>query len=166
MLATLHEFEKFLHSDSSIPILVQLALVHYQFEAIHPCEDGNGRMGRLLITLLLCERGYLAHPLLYLSNYLATYRQEYMDLLLGISFNGEWSQWIQFFLTAVATVAIDALKRVERLLNLQEEYHARVQNQQTAGAMFRVIDNLFEFPFTSAPLIASTLDVSNQTAQG
>ncbi len=166
MLVTLHEFEEFLHSDSGIPLLVQLALIHYQFEAIHPFEDGNGRMGRLLITLLLCERGYLAHPLLYLSNYLAIHRQEYMDLLLGISLNGEWGQWIQFFLTAVATVATDALERVERLLDLQEEYHARVQNQQTAGAMFRVIDTLFEFPFTSAPLIASTLDVSNQTAQG
>lgn len=166
MMAALNELEEFLHSDPGIPLLVQLALVHYQFEAIHPFEDGNGRMGRLLMTLLLCERGYLTHPLLYLSNYLAVYRQEYMDLLLRISLNGEWNQWIQFFLTAVARVATDALDRVERLLALRDSYLARVQTQQMAGALSRVIDNLFDFPLASAPAIQFMLDVSNQTAQG
>ena len=166
MLPALYELEAFIHSDPEVPLLVQLALIHYQFEAIHPFEDGNGRVGRLLITLLLCERGYLTHPLLYLSDYFAMFRQDYMDALLGISLNGEWKQWIQFFLTAVAVVADDALGRVENLLAAQSEYQDRIRGERIAGAAFRIIDQLFEFPFTTASAIQDMLGVSNQTAQG
>ena len=89
MMAVLNDLEEFLHSDPNVPDLVQLALIHYQFETIHPFEDGNGRVGRLLITLLLCERQYLTHPLLHLSSYFAANRQQYMDLLLSVSLRGE-----------------------------------------------------------------------------
>lgn len=166
MMAALNELETFLHSNPSIPDLVQLALIHYQFEAIHPFEDGNGRVGRLLITLLLCERKYLTHPLLYLSNYFADYRQEYMDLLLGISLRGEWEPWIQFFLRAVKVVATDTLKRIEKLQTLQTDYQLKVRDQRTAGALLRIIDELFDVPFITARRIEGIQHVSNQTAQG
>ena len=166
MMAALHELEAFMHSEPNVPLLVQLALIHYQFEAIHPFEDGNGRVGRLLITLLLCERGYLTHPLLYLSDYFAEFRQTYVDALLGISLNGEWEQWIQFFLTAVADVAIDALDRVEKLLSIQSKYQDRMKAERTSGAAFQIIDRLFEIPLITAPIIQNLLGVSNQTAQG
>ena len=146
-------------------MLVQLALIHYQFEAIHPFEDGNGRTGRALITLLLCEREYLSHPWLYLSDYLATYRREYMDLLLGISLHGEWAPWISFFLSAVAAVATDALGRVENLLQVRDHYRGRVQAQRTAGASFDLIDHLFELPYMTVPRVQSLLGVSHTAAQ-
>ena len=166
MMAALHELEAFMHSEPNVPLLVQLALIHYQFEAIHPFEDGNGRVGRLLITLLLCERGYLTHPLLYLSDYFAEFRQTYVDALLGISLNGEWEQWIQFFLTAVADVATDALDRVEKLLGIQSQYQDRMKAERTSGAAFQIIDQLFEIPLITAPIVQNLLGVSNQTAQG
>ena len=165
MTPALYALEEFLHSGSNMPLLVQLALIHYQFEAIHPFEDGNGRTGRVLITLLLCERGYLTHPWLYLSDYLATYRREYMDLLLGVSVRGEWETWIQFFLSAVAAVATDALARMEKLLQVREYYRERVQAQRTAGAAFDLIDRLFELPYMTVSRVAHLVGVSNTSAQ-
>lgn len=166
MMTALNQLEEFLHSKPNVPDLVQLALIHYQFEAIHPFGDGNGRIGRLLIALLLCERAYLTHPLLYLSNYFAEYRQEYMDLLLHISLRGEWEPWIQFFLRAVRVVATDTLSRIEKLLALQADYQGRVRSDTTAAALLNVIDCLFEVPFITAPRISSIQNVSNQTANG
>ncbi len=165
MMPALYELERFLHSNCTMPLLAQLALIHYQFEAIHPFEDGNGRTGRLLITLLLCERGYLAHPWLYLSDYFFRYRQEYLDLLLGVSLRGEWEQWLQFFLTAVADVASDAFTRVEKLLAVRSDYQERVQGHQTAGSAYRLIDALFEQPYITGRRAQGLLDSSHQTAR-
>ena len=165
MLAALYELERFLHSNCNIPLLAQLALIHYQFEAIHPFEDGNGRTGRLLITLLLCDRGYLRHPWLYLSDYFFAYRQEYLDLLLGVSLRGEWNQWLQFFLLAVATVAADALTRVEKLLAVRADYQERVSGQRTAGTAFQLIDALFELPYASGRRFQGLLGSSHQSAR-
>ena len=165
MMPALYALEEFLHSGSNMPLLVQLALMHYQFEAIHPFEDGNGRTGRVLITLLLCERGYLAHPWLYLSDYLATYRREYMDLLLDVSVRGEWEAWIRFFLLAIAAVAADAMVRVENLLHVRNYYRERVQAQRTAGASFDLIDQLFELPYMTVSRVQSLLGVSHTAAQ-
>ena len=165
MMPALYAMEEFLHSGSQIPLLVQLALIHYQVEAIHPFEEGNGRTGRALITLLLCERGYIAHPWLCLSDYLATYRREYMDLLLGVSVRGEWEEWIRFFLAAVAAVAADALVRVENLLQVRNYYRERVQAQRTAGASFDLIDRLFELPYMTVSRVQSLLSVSHTAAQ-
>ena len=165
MLPALYELEQFLHSDCNIPLLAQLALIHYQFEAIHPFEDGNGRTGRLLITLLLCDRGYLRHPWLYLSDYFFAYRQEYLDLLLGVSLRGEWDQWLRFFLTAVATVAADALVRVDKLLAVRAEYQETVSGYRTAGAAFQLIDALFELPYATGRRFQGLLGSSHQSAR-
>ena len=134
-------------------MLVQAALIHYQFEAIHPFEDGNGRTGRVLITLLLCERDYLQHPWLYVSDYFAKYRQEYLDLLLGVSLRGEWDSWLRFFLMTVAAVAVDALARIENLDNISSDYRGRVRSHRTAGTAFRLIAALFELPYITSPRV-------------
>ena len=165
MMPALHELEQFLHSDCNLPLLAQLALIHYQFEAIHPFEDGNGRTGRLLITLLLCDRGYLANPWLYLSDYFLVYRQAYLDLLLGVSLRGEWELWLQFFLMAVAAVAANSLARVEKLLAIRSDYQQRVSGNRTAGAAFQLIDALFEQPYTTGRRVQSILGSSHQSAR-
>lgn len=166
MLPALHTLEEFWHSPSDLPTLVQLALIHYQFEAIHPFEDGNGRTGRLLLTLLLCSRGYLTHPWLYLSDYLDAHRQTYVDLLLSVSLNGDWEQWIEFFLTAIAAVATDAYNRVEKLLEVRNEYQNRVRHQRAAGSAFQLIDALFELPYVTVSRASRVLELSHTAAQG
>ncbi len=166
MTAALYALEAFIASGASIPTLVQAALIHYQFEAIHPFEDGNGRTGRVLITLLLCEREYLQHPWLYLSDYFAKYRQEYVDLLLGVSLRGEWETWLQFFLMAVAAVATDALARIENLDKISSDYQDRVRSHRTAGTEFQLITSLFEQPYITSPRIQSLIGVSHTSAQG
>jgi Fic family protein len=102
MKRCLDDFEKFLHSSSDRPFLIDLALLHYQLATIHPFREGNGRVGRLLIPLLLCERNILTKPLLYLSAYFEKHRTEYADLLLGVSKKADWNAWVEFFLTRVA----------------------------------------------------------------
>ena len=166
MMPALYALEKFLHSNSPLPLLVQLALIHYQFEAIHPFEDGNGRTGRLLLTLLLCDRGYLSHPWLSLSDYLEAGRRQYMDLLLGVSLRGEWEQWLQFFLAAVIAVANDAFRRIETLLRLRSQYRQRVGSERTVPALRQVIDCLFETPVITSTLLRERMPVSNPTAVG
>ena len=166
MMPALYELERFLHAKSNLPLLVQLALIHYQFEAIHPFEDGNGRTGRLLLTLLLCSRKYLIHPWLYLSDYLDANRQVYVDLLLAVSLNGDWEQWIRFFLQAVAAVAIDAFDRVEKLLHIRAEHQNRVRHHRAAGSAFQLIDALFELPYVTARRVGIVLGVSHTAAQG
>lgn len=98
MHQALAALEKYLHAGSELPALVRIALIHYQFEAIHPFWDGNGRIGRLLISVLLCEEALLPSPLLYLSAFFELHRREYYDLLLRVSQKGEWLPWIEFFL--------------------------------------------------------------------
>ena len=165
MLPALHSLEEFFHSNPTMPLLIQLALIHYQFEAIHPFEDGNGRTGRILITLLLCERGYLTHPWLYVSDFLAAHRQHYVDLLLGVSLRGEWDLWLRFFLMAVSAVAGDALERVEKLLHIRSLYRERVQSQRSAISAFELIDSLFELPYFNVRRVQNLLDISHTASQ-
>lgn len=165
MMPALHALEEFLHSDPTMPLLAQLALIHYQFEAIHPFEDGNGRTGRILIALLLCERGYLTHPWLNVSDFLVAYREHYVDLLLGVSLRGEWDLWLKFFLMAISAAATDALERVENLLQVRNLYRERVQSQRTAVSAFELIDQLFELPYMNVPRVQALLDVSHTAAQ-
>lgn len=166
MIPALYDLEKFFHSESAIPLLIQLALIHYQFEAIHPFEDGNGRTGRLLITLLLCERRYLTYPWLYLSDYFAAYRQEYVDLLLGVSLRGEWTAWIHFFLMAIIAVARDGLNRIDNLRQIRSNYRNQVSSERRAANLYQVIDYLFEMPAMTAPILRDRLEVSLPTARG
>ncbi len=156
----LDDFLTFLREERSLPIVVQLAVMHYHFEAIHPFNDGNGRVGRLLITLMLCERGALSQPLLYLSAFFEENRQEYYDHLLAVSQHGRWEEWIEFFARGVAEQAIDAALRTRRLLDLASEYkHLAIQAGQSAKVLL-LIDELFSSPYITvnrAKEVTSTL---------
>ncbi len=164
MKQALDAFEKFLHADSPLPPLVRLGLIHYQFEAIHPFLDGNGRVGRLLITLLLCAWGLLPQPLLYLSVYFEAHRQEYYDHLLGVSQQGAWEAWLRFFLRGVAEQSLDAVIRAAQLQILCAQYHQRFQTMRAAARLLQVVDLLFIRPILGIPQVAEALGVSHQSA--
>jgi Fic family protein len=160
----LEAFEQFLHRPSDLPPLVRLALVHYQFEAIHPFLDGNGRIGRLLITLLLCMEGILPGPLLYLSAYFERHRAEYYRHLLRVSQCGAWSEWIAFFLRGVAEQAMDAVDRADRLLRLRERYHAYFHAARSSALLLKLIDELFSAPSITMRRARSLLGISDGAA--
>jgi Fic family protein len=164
MKQVLDAFERYLHADSPLPSLIRLGLIHYQFEAIHPFLDGNGRVGRLLITLLLCAWGLLPQPLLYLSAYFEAHRQEYYDHLLGVSQYGAWEEWLRFFLRGVAEQSNDAVTRAGRMQMLREQYHGRFQTMRAAARLLQVVDLLFVRPILGIPQVAETLGVSYQSA--
>jgi Fic family protein len=165
MKAALDQFEKYLHTESKIPPLVRLALIHYHFEAIHPFLDGNGRIGRLLVTLLLCTEGLLPQPLLYLSAYFEKNRDLYYQLLLRVSQRGEWRSWIHFFLVAVEVQARDAIKRSDTLLGLWSSYRNRLQEARASALLLSLVDELFSFPAISTRIASKLLDVTPRSAQ-
>lgn len=165
MHRSLDEFEKYLHARLNLPLLVDLALIHYQFEAIHPFLDGNGRVGRLMIPLLLCERGALTQPILYVSAFFERQRAEYYDLMLGVSQRGAFIDWIRFFLEAVKSESIDTGRRIEKLMRLRQKYVDSVQTARTSALLTRLVDSLFSRPaFTvrHAQRITKTSFVSTQ----
>jgi Fic family protein len=131
MHAALDNAEKFLHSNS-FPLLLQCGLAHAQFETIHPFLDGNGRVGRLLVTFLLCQRQALGRPLLYLSHYLKEHRAEYYDRLTAIRTDGEWEGWLKFFVRGVYEVSREATETARNILRLKEK-HRRVLSAKLAG---------------------------------
>lgn len=163
MLTCLAEWEKFLH-DRTLPPLVQIALIHYQFEAIHPFLDGNGRVGRLLITLFLLERSVLPSPLLYLSAFFEATRTDYYGYLRAVSGTGDWRQWLEYFLNGVARQAEDALSRAERINGLLSDWHEEIIGIPSKTPT-RVIDLLAENPYWTIKRIAERLDVAFTTAQ-
>lgn len=165
MLAALDAFEKYLHADSDYPPLVRMALIHYHFEALHPFLDGNGRIGRLLMSLLLCTDGLLPQPMLYLSAFFEKHRSEYYRLLLGVSQNGDWMPWIRFFLTAVEVQAKDAIKRSDTILSLWNSYRNRLQEARASALLLSLVDELFSFPAISAKLASDALQVTPRSAQ-
>ena len=154
----------FLEAPSEIPPLIRIALAHYQFETIHPFEDGNGRVGRLLITYLLCRWNLLNKPLLYISGFFERHRERYIDGLLNVSQTAAWTEWIAFFLDGVAAQARDGLARCQRLLDLRERYRAMFQTGKHTG-MLVLIDSLFEWPVTSTRQIDERLNLPRQSAQ-
>ena len=164
MKEALGAFERFLHVASDLPPLARLGLVHYQFEAIHPFLDGNGRIGRLLITLLLCAENLLSEPLLYLSAYLESHRQTYYDRLLAVSQQGAWEAWLIFFLRGVAAQAQDAVVRAQRLQDLRERYREQFQSERAAGRLLQTVDLLFAQPVMTMPQISAALGVNYATA--
>jgi len=163
LMACLGAWETFLHDDSHPP-LVHAALAHSQFEAIHPFLDGNGRVGRLLITLLLVERNVLATPLLYLSAFFEATRQEYYARLLGVTERGEWEEWISYFLTGVAGQAEDALGRIQRIDALLRQWREAVATSPSRQPE-RAIDLFAENPFWTVGKLAERLGVAFTTAQ-
>lgn len=165
MHEALDAFEKYLHADDVYPPLVRLALVHYQFEAIHPFVDGNGRIGRLLISLLLVEWKLLPLPLLYLSAYFHRYRQDYYDLLMAVSERGDWRDWVLFFLHGVTDQARDAIVCAKRLQDLQTAWHERLMQARTSALLVRLVDSLFASPVITIPEAQRLLGVTYRSAQ-
>jgi Fic family protein len=165
MMEALSDLEAFLHADVDLPALVKVGLVHAQFETIHPFIDGNGRVGRLLITFLLCRRKILRQPLLYLSLYLTRHKLEYYERLMAIRDDGDWEGWLKFFLRGVAEVANQATDTARRILQLREE-HRQFVSQHIRGSANgpRLLDLLYERPIVSVSLVARELAVSNPTA--
>jgi Fic family protein len=156
-------WEKFLH-ESDLPPLITIALAHYQFEAIHPFLDGNGRVGRLLITLFLIKRAILPTPLLYLSAFFEASRREYYEGLRGVSERGAWNDWLEYFLLGVARMSEDALNRAIRINEVLAQWQKKVAGDST-NTPLRVIELLGANPFITTKLTADKLGVAFTTAQ-
>jgi len=147
----LGDLERFLHEDDGLPVLVRIALAHAQFETIHPFLDGNGRVGRLLTTFLLTERGVLHKPVLYLSHYFRRYRQAYYDHLQAVRDDGAWEAWLRFFLRGIIEVADEATATARRILLLREAHRNAITEGLGRGAAngHRTLDALFDRPIVS-----------------
>jgi len=165
MLDTLDAMEKFIHASSQIPPLVRAGLLHYQFEAIHPFLDGNGRMGRLLIILLLHEWHVLSQPLLNLSVYFEAQRQEYYARLLEVSKKGAWEEWLLFFLTGVSTQAVNDAARLESLLSLRGDYQERIRVGRRQERLEQVLDLIFQRPILNVRQAEAALGIPYMTAE-
>jgi Fic family protein len=166
MIEALGAWEKFIHDSAvKIPPLVKAALLHYQFEAIHPFEDGNGRIGRLFIALYLYESKILSQPLLYLSAFFEKNRADYYDLLRAVSTHGNWEGWLMFFLAGVAEQADDAVRRAERLLALRKRYADIVSAPRASSLLLSLVDILFQNPSVNISLVSCLLQITPASAQ-
>lgn len=164
MELALDDLERFLHTWHDLPILIHCGVAHAQFETIHPFLDGNGRVGRLLITFLLCNRGVLSRPLLYLSHYLKRHRAEYYERLTNIREHGDWEGWIEFFLRGVAETARDATSTAMAIVRLRDDHRERAQAHRLGVNGLRMLDMLFQTPVVTASFVGDTLGVSFGTA--
>lgn len=164
MRIALDDFERFLHDDQQAPDLIYVGLAHAQFESIHPFFDGNGRVGRLLITFLLIHRGALHRPLLYLSVYLNENRAEYYDRLTAIRRRGDWEGWLKFFLRGVAETAGEATETAQRIFELREEHRARVLEEQLGPNALKLLSLLFASPIVNVNFVSSHIGVTFATA--
>ncbi|HET7576579.1 MAG TPA: Fic family protein [Sphingomicrobium sp.] len=162
----LGQLENFLHDESPIPPLIRIGLAHAQFETIHPFLDGNGRVGRLLITLFLVEKTLLRRPVLYLSYYFKRHRAEYYDRLQGIRDRGDWEAWLYFFLEGVAQVANLAAETAQKVLRLREDHRQVIIDtfERASATPLRVLDKLYRLPVTSANVVMSDIGTSYPTA--
>lgn len=150
----------FINREEHASPLIDAALAHYQFEAIHPFADGNGRVGRMLITLMLIVSGTLPQPLLYMSPYLERHKDRYIDLMYAVSRDGAWKAWIAFFLDAVAASAEETIAVVQQLQDLQRDYRERFQTARRSALMLRIIDLAFERPVRPVSDFTEALGVS------
>ncbi len=163
--------ETFLHQRDDVPLLVKIGLAHAQFETIHPFLDGNGRVGRLLITFLLCERGVLSKPVLYLSHYFKRQRPEYYARLQAVRDAGDFEGWLSFFLRGVVDVSVEAAETARRILELRETHRRLITDQlgRAAGNGHRVLERLYEQPVLSVTdvqtLLGTTFAGANQIVQ-
>ena len=159
----LSDLEHYIHQDSELPPLLRIGMIHYQFEAIHPFLDGNGRIGRLLITFLLVGWELLSQPLLYLSNFIEYNRQEYYDRLLLVSQKGEWEAWLLFFLEGVRSQAEDANQRITRLQALRLKYREQFATDRSREKLERMVDYLISSPITSISQAQESLEMGSYT---
>lgn len=163
LAACLDAWEKYLH-ERDLPPLIQAALIHYQFEAIHPFIDGNGRVGRLLITLFLIERKVLPSPLLYLSAFFEASRGDYYDLLTAVTERDAWKGWILYFLRGITNQSQDALSRVERINRLRDEWNRSLTTRLSSNIM-KLLDRITANPFITVKGAEQELGVAFTTAQ-
>jgi Fic family protein len=165
LMDCLGSLETFIHDlPARTPTLIKAALTHVQFETIHPFLDGNGRLGRLLITFLLCSEGALSEPLLYLSLYFKTHRQQYYDQLQQVRLKGDWEQWLQFFLEGVVTTAEQASSTAKRILDLFERDRRRIENiGRGAGSALQVHQLIRKKPIFSINHLSNQLELSRPT---
>lgn len=159
----LAELEDFFYEKDDIPSLIKIALIHAQFETIHPFLDGNGRVGRLLITFWLCSEKILSQPLLYLSFYFKANRMEYYDRLMAVRKNGDWENWIKFFLKGVAVVSDEATNSAKEIIALKEHY-SDVLSHYSNSNYTKLLNELFCNSFVTKNVVAELLDVSYPTA--
>jgi Fic family protein len=165
VIDAMSDFEKFVHSDSKMPPLVKCALIHYQFETIHPFLDGNGRIGRLLITFYLCWQDILNRPLLYLSYYLKRNRQEYYDLLSKVRDKDAYEEWVDFFLKGILEVSDQAASSAKQIISLQKADTQKIVNSGiSSSSAIILLDWLFTAPIVNVSEVAHKLDVTKQTA--
>ena len=165
MHAALHDLERYIgECRDDLPFLIQLALVHYQFEVIHPFMDGNGRVGRLLIALQLRERAYLPQPLLYLSAYFEYHRDAYRDHLLAVSRSGTWTEWIDFFLQGVAEQSTDTVQRSYQLLDLLQRYQSWALSTTRSANLARLVELVLVRPVISISNVEEWLGVTQPGA--
>ena len=166
VMNALDSFEKFIHAPSNvqIPPLVQAAMIHYQFETIHPFPDGNGRVGRLLIPLVLHDKGVLPQPLLYLSPFFERHYNKYIDTLYNVSRDGAWLEWFEFFLDAVRAQCQDTVARIQKLQNLQSKYREKVKKARASALQLQLVDMVFERPVITISRAQKTLGVTYRSA--
>jgi len=165
MQLCLDDLERYLNEPNiDVPLLVQLALTHYQFEAIHPFRDGNGRVGRLLLPLLLINRGRLPEPVLYLSSYFERNNEEYASLLLRVSQRGDYEAWIRFFLQGVVECSQEAVEQVQAIRKLHESYLERFRTARSTALLQKLIDELFRDPSTTIAKTAKLLGITQAAA--
>ncbi|NLO74813.1 MAG: Fic family protein [candidate division WS1 bacterium] len=165
VVSAMSDLERFIHDQTPMPILLKIGLIHAQFETIHPFVDGNGRLGRLLITFLLCERGALQRPLLYLSHYLKRNRQEYYDRLMAIRLRGQWEEWLRFFLQGVLEVSREATDTARRVSALRERHRNLIQDSEAPLAKSLVLlDALYASPVLMVKGVQQILQVTNPYA--
>ncbi len=164
MKQALHDFEAYLHADSSFSTLLDVGLVHAQFETIHPFLDGNGRVGRLLNIFLLVHRGILRKPLLYLSYYFKLHRTEYYDRLMAVRLAGDWEGWIRFFLSGVVQTAREATETAEQLFELRESHRSLILENNLGQNGLLLLSNLFQRPLVNINVVALLLGTTFPTA--
>ena len=162
MLTALGDIEQFLHSSTPMPTLIRIGLAHAQFETIHPFLDGNGRMGRLLITFYLCQQGVLRKPLLYLSHFFKLNKSDYYEYLQRIRDEGEWENWLKFFLRGVCDVAQEATSTARNIVNLRERHRMLIAQvlPRGAGTATQLLEHLYEHPITTIKLAAEHLGLT------
>lgn len=158
----LSDLEKFIHSETYIPPLVKIGMIHAQFETIHPFLDGNGRIGRLLIAFFLCQNEILMKPVLYLSHYFKVHRQRYYELLQKVRDEGAWEEWIKFFLQGVATVSLEATDTARAIVALREGHRTAITDRfgRAAGNGLRVLETLFRRPYVTVSQVRDLLKIS------
>ncbi len=164
MKEALYAWENFLHDRDSIPDLIQCAMMHVQFETIHPFLDGNGRVGRLLVTFFLLERKRLSQPLLYLSAYIDSHKADYYGLLQQVRTRGDWNHWLMFFLQGITNAATAAGQQAKELHRLREEYRAMLMVRNKPNALV-VLDELFFNPYMTISKAGKVLAKSHPTAK-